>query len=217
MESTANFFDDLGYLHAEPDIFNSENAVLYTVILNEFKTVPNIRYILKDYINHCSDDVEDDRYKLSLDNLNGLALAVSRGIILKSEFKEAYDKCDLLTKLRPDNLYTWSKALDRNLLAAIVRPLAYAMMRGSCRKYLDKKPRGEGENRHYINEPATSGKIQVWVRLRANPDNKFAAVCTDLVEANFFSWAEVFIIYFHPLSPILKHGDYTFGLQKWEG
>lgn len=63
-----NFTDEQGYIHAQPNVFNAENAIKITIehaILNHL----NVLLQVYDYLSNCSVDKVDTKYKLSHDNL----------------------------------------------------------------------------------------------------------------------------------------------------
>jgi hypothetical protein len=103
---------------------------------------------------------------------------------------------------RPDNFCTWSKSIGHPIISAISLILAGPMMIYSCWKHFDKKPRGEGEDRHYIEEPATNGKNQVWIRLRTHPNYFLDLICSKLVNRNFGNNKGFFNIYFKNKHPV---------------
>ena len=196
------FFDKRGLLHAHLGERNAENAIMFTIMLNEFEPDPNIRKKVLDYLHKCSTDLEQTKYKLSLDNVNALCLAKERGIIRPNELMIAMDKTNLAMWARPDNFYTWSKSIGFGFLAALVFPLYALMLIYTSFKHYDTKPRGEGEDRVYIKEVATNGKNQAWLRLRTHPNIFLDIICTYLIARNFGHNKGFFNEYFvdgHPL------------------
>lgn len=210
------FFDENGWLHAHKGERNAENAIMYTIMLNEFRPDPRIRAKVMDFIEHCHPDKRQTKYKLSLDNVNALCLAKERGIVSKGELLRAMDKTRIDMWLRPDNFYTWSKTLEFDSLAMLVFPLYAIALIYTSWKASDKKPRGEGKDRIYIEEPATNGKNQAFIRLRTHYNSFLDAVCSRLIAKNFGHNKGFFNKYFDKSQPLLSFTPDQYNFKRIE-
>ena len=196
-----SYWDEHGFLHAQNGVHNSENAVLFTFMLEEISGNDNRnpRPYMPFYME-ADPEKDHTKYKLSLDNMNAVC-----NILVYPLLRELLTRIPWYVYARPDNFYTWSVCAKKHwLLRKLALPFASLMMIYSCYKVYDKKPRGEGEHRVYVKLLATSGKLQVWTRLKAVPMPITEKICNYFINRSPWNgWKAVFGVYFeanHPLN-----------------
>ena len=207
-----SWYNSDGYLQSRKDELGAQNGVMFSVMdykLSYNGSVPqkaNLFYLVKQFIEYAYRD-RVDQYKLSLDNMNGVTLAYKLDVINYKSFKECRAKTSWDQRLRPDNFITWYH-MEWYLIPITIFMMIFAipMILWSCFDLYDDQPRGEGEDRIYIEELATSGKLQVWIRLHCMRWLPIKRICTWLLPARYGNWKGVFDTYFpkgHPLKQYL--------------
>ena len=197
-----SYWDEHGFLHAQNGVHNSENAILFRVMHDLIKGMSKEPYPYMAFYSEAHPEKDHTPWKLSLDNMNACCVFMSARLV-----KKLLKRIPWYVYARPDNFFTWTFASKNYLmypLAALLMPLASLMMIYSCYKVYDKKPRGEGEHRVYVKLLATSGKLQVWTRLKAVPMPITQKICNYFINRSPWNgWKAVFGVYFeanHPLN-----------------
>lgn len=193
-----SYWDEHGFLHAQNGVHNSENAILFTYMWAELENEDVPTEVRNDFYMYADPECDHTKYKLSLDNVNACCCFFPLPFL-----RELVTRVPWYVYARPDNFYTWSVCAKKHwLLRKLALPFASLMMIYSCYKFYDKKPRGEGKDRVYIQQLATSGKLQVWTRLKAVRMPITQKICNYLIESDWGAWKQVFRTYFETGHPI---------------
>ena len=215
-----SYWDEHGFLHAQNGVHNSENAILFSLMHEHLSDIIVSKKARVMFFHRACPTKDHTPYKLSLDNMNAACCVYDIGhyyhdetgtVVLtpKQAIRELLKRIPWYVYARPDNFYTWSVCAKKHwLLRKLALPFASLMMIYSCYKVYDKKPRGEGKHRVYVKLLATSGKLQVWTRLKAVPMPITEKICNYFINRSPWNgWKAVFGVYFeanHPLNGFPK-------------
>lgn len=203
-----NFIDSQGYIHAQSNVFNAENAIEFTIIKGALSN-ENIFIQVYDYLYVSSRDNAHTKYKLSHDNLTACYCYL---VLTNISLGDLYI---LRQKRRQLNSYHPREWAFYNLIEGEgFKPLNYflisiIMIIGCARKY-KHRTYGNGQEVRLI---ATDSKILAWLRFKSGIDMPITKkICNWLIKKHFGNWKEVFKIYFTDGHPILKHDVKEFEL-----
>lgn len=190
-----SFYDEQGYIHAQPNVFNAENAVEFTIIkamLADLDVTP----LIHGYLVNCNRDKVNTKYKLSHDNLTACYAYIGCEI---ANFKKARKE---LNSYHPRDWAFYNLIEKKGFTPLNYFLLSIIMIIGCARKY-KYRTYGNGQKVKLI---ATDSKILAWIRFKSGIDMPVTkSICNWLLKKHFGNWKEVFKVYFIDEHPILEH------------
>jgi hypothetical protein len=193
----SQFYDSDGWLHAQPNVFNSENAIMFTIMIARLQGLRSVSIhptrLISDYLLNCDRSEVNTKYKLSHDNLTAV-YSFNCGVFY---LKSARDQ---LNSYHPRDWAYYNIIENKGLKKLNYFLLSIVMIIGCARKY-KRRTYGNGQKVKLV---ATDSKLLAWLRFKGGLDMPLTKkVCEYFIKRNFSEgWKGVFDTYFmdgHPL------------------
>jgi hypothetical protein len=187
--------DSEGYLHAHEGVFNSENAIMFSILYHKVSGSLAPWVIVHDYLHNCARVKRDTKYKLSHDNLTA---CYSLNATFPETCKVARKK---LNSWHPREWAYYNIVQGRDILY-INRFIISVIMIISCARKYKYRTYGNGNKVKLI---ATDSKLLAWLRFSRLDMPITQKICEYFIVKYFGDWKGVFEVYFDKNHPLLKY------------
>jgi hypothetical protein len=189
------FRDNEGYLHAHDGVFNSENAIMFSILDHKLSGSLPPWVLMYNYLENCARAKRDTKYKLSHDNLTA---CYSVGLEYSSQCKKARKD---LNSWHPREWAYYNLVEGKDFLG-INRLIISLVMFISCARKYKRRTYGNGNKVKLI---ATDSKILAWLRFSRLDMPITQKICEYFIVKYFGDWKGVFEVYFDKNHPLLKY------------